>query len=64
MRLVAILALAAATALTSVAQAEDLTVKLGVLNDMSSLYADLSGPGSVVAAQIAVDDFGGSVLGK
>jgi branched-chain amino acid transport system substrate-binding protein len=40
------------------------TVKIGVLNDMSSLYADLSGPGSVVAAQMAVDDFGGSVLGK
>jgi branched-chain amino acid transport system substrate-binding protein len=40
------------------------TVKIGVLNDMSSLYADLSGPGSVVAAQMAVDDSGGSVLGK
>ena len=32
-------------------------VKIGVLNDMSSLYADISGPGSVVAAQMAVDDF-------
>src|ERR1051325_6853111 len=40
------------------------TVKLGVLTDMSSLYADNSGPGSVAAAQMAVADFGGIVLGK
>ncbi|HWB51029.1 MAG TPA: ABC transporter substrate-binding protein [Stellaceae bacterium] len=46
------------------ASAQTDTVKIGVLADMSSLYADLGGPGSVVAAQMAVDDFGGSVLGK
>jgi branched-chain amino acid transport system substrate-binding protein len=40
------------------------TVKIGVLADMSSLYADLGGPGSTVAAQMAADDFGGTVLGK
>src|ERR1700733_16177736 len=40
------------------------TIKIGVLADMSSLYVDLGGPGSVVAAQMAVDDFGGTVLGK
>jgi branched-chain amino acid transport system substrate-binding protein len=40
------------------------TVKIGVLTDMSSLYADNAGPGSVAAAQMAVDDFGGTVLGK
>jgi branched-chain amino acid transport system substrate-binding protein len=40
------------------------SLKLGVLTDMSSLYADNGGPGSVVAAQMAVDDFGGSVLGR
>jgi branched-chain amino acid transport system substrate-binding protein len=57
MRLIAILALAAAAALTSAAQAEDLTVKLGVLNDMSSLYADIGGQGSVIAAKMAVEDF-------
>ena len=57
MRLIATLALAAAAALTSAAQAEDLTVKIGVLTDMSSLYADVGGPGSVVAAKLAVDDF-------
>ncbi|HLI11780.1 MAG TPA: ABC transporter substrate-binding protein [Alphaproteobacteria bacterium] len=33
------------------------TVKLGVLSDMSSLYADIGGPGSVVAAKMAVEDF-------
>jgi branched-chain amino acid transport system substrate-binding protein len=57
MRLVATLALAAAAALTSAAQAEDITVKLGVLNDMSSLYADIGGQGSVLAAKMAVEDF-------
>src|SRR3984893_1578870 len=57
MRLIATLALAAAAALTSAAQAEDITVKLGVMNDMSSLYADIGGPGSVVAARMAVADF-------
>src|SRR5215475_11312247 len=40
------------------------TVKIGVLADMTSLYADNGGPGSVTAAQMAVDDFGGTVLGK
>ena len=39
-------------------------VKLGVLTDMSSLYADNGGRGSVVAAQMAVDDFKGKVLGR
>jgi len=40
------------------------TIKIGVLNDMSSLYADNGGPGSVAAAKMAVEDFGGAVLGK
>lgn len=39
-------------------------VKIGVLGDMSGAYADASGQGSVVAAQLAIEDFGGSVLGK
>lgn len=46
------------------AQAQTLPLRIGVLTDMSSLYADNGGPGSVVAAQMAVDDFGGSVLGR
>ncbi len=40
------------------------TVKLGVMNDMSGLYADIGGPGSLYAAQMAAQDFGGKVLGK
>src|SRR5271170_7669326 len=46
------------------AQLSDNVVKLGVLTDMSSLYADINGPGAVVATQMAIDDFGGTVLGK
>jgi branched-chain amino acid transport system substrate-binding protein len=57
MRLIATLALAAAAALTGAAQAEDITVKLGVLNDMSSLYSDIGGQGSVIAAKMAIADF-------
>jgi branched-chain amino acid transport system substrate-binding protein len=39
------------------------TIKIGVLSDMSSLYADIGGAGSVAAAQMAVTDMGGSVNG-
>src|SRR3954471_22719659 len=39
------------------AQAEDINVKIGVLSDMSSLYADLGGAGSVAAAKLAIADF-------
>jgi branched-chain amino acid transport system substrate-binding protein len=46
------------------AQALPDTIKIGVLTDMSSLYADNGGQGSVVAAQMAAEDFGGTVLGK
>ena len=46
------------------AQNDKNTVKIGVLADMSGLYADLGGPGSVTAVQMAVDDFGGTVNGK
>jgi len=46
------------------AQISDGVVKIGVLNDQSGLYADLGGPGSVVAARVAVEDAGGTVRGK
>jgi branched-chain amino acid transport system substrate-binding protein len=46
------------------ARADEGAVKIGVLTDMSSLYSDIGGPGSVAAAQMAIDDFGGKVLGK
>ena len=39
-------------------------VRIGVLTDMSGLFADISGPGAVVAVKMAVDDFGGKVLGR
>ena len=39
-------------------------VKIGVLNDQSGIYADLAGPGSVEAARMAIEDFGGQVLGS
>lgn len=38
-------------------------VKIGVLTDMSSLFSDIGGQGSVVAARMAAEDFGGKVLG-
>lgn len=47
----------AAVALLSTAPALAIDVKIGVLNDRSGVYADLSGEGSVIAAQMAVDDF-------
>ncbi len=39
-------------------------VKVGVLTDMTGAYSDLAGPGSVAAAQMAIDDMGGKVAGK
>jgi len=62
-----LLGAAAAVALatgTAQAQISDDVVKIGVLTDMSSLYADLAGPGSIWAAEQAVKDFGGNVGGK
>src|SRR6185369_12874773 len=42
----------------------DGVVKIGMLEDMSSIYADITGIGAVTAAKMAVEDFGGKVLGK
>src|SRR5690349_6701188 len=39
------------------AQAQQVTVKIGILNDMSSVYADAGGPGSLLAAKMAIADF-------
>ena len=47
----------AAAGLNAHAQISDGVVKIGVLNDMSGLYADITGPGSVVAAKMAVEDY-------
>ncbi len=40
------------------------TVKIGFITDMSSLYADVEGKNGAVAIQMAIDDFGGKLLGK
>lgn len=45
------------------AQISDGVIKIGVLNDMSGLYADIAGPGSVTAAKMAVEDFGAAAKG-
>lgn len=42
----------------------DGVVKIGLIEDMSGVYADITGPGAVTAAQMAVEEFGGTVLGK
>src|SRR5918994_923656 len=46
------------------AQVSDDVVRVGVLNDVSGPYADFAGPGSIIAARMAVEDHGGRVLGK
>ncbi len=46
------------------AQVTDNVVKIGVLTDMAGVTADITGKGSLVAAQMAVQEFGSTVLGK
>jgi branched-chain amino acid transport system substrate-binding protein len=57
-RSAALAAFAAIGLVASSALADDKVVKIGVLNDMSSLYADIGGPNSVVAVKMAVEDSG------
>ncbi len=57
------LLLGSAGLLAGAAHAQD-KVKIGYISDMSSLYADLEGKGGATAIQMAIDDFGGKVLGK
>jgi branched-chain amino acid transport system substrate-binding protein len=45
------------------AQISDGVIKIGVMNDMSGLYADISGPGGLLAARMAVEDFGAAAKG-
>jgi branched-chain amino acid transport system substrate-binding protein len=45
------------------AQVSDGVIKIGVMNDMSGLYADVTGPGSLLAARMAVEDFGAARKG-
>ena len=62
-RLLVALAALALAASPAVAQISDGLIKIGVLNDQSSLYADLAGQGSVVAARMAVEDYGAAAKG-
>ena len=56
------LMLGAAGLMAPAAQAQD-KVKIGFITDMSSLYADVEGKNGAVAIQMAIDDFGGKVMG-
>ena len=49
---------------SAAAQVSDDVVRVGVLTDQSSAYSDITGAGSIAAAQLAVEEFGGTVLGK
>jgi len=60
----AALLLASALAARAQDKISDGVVKIGMLEDMSSIYADITGTGAVMAAKMAVEDFGGKVLGK
>jgi branched-chain amino acid transport system substrate-binding protein len=59
-----ILAAALLSSTQALSQISDDVVKIGVLTDMNGPAATSTGPGSVTSAQMAVDDFGGKVLGK
>ncbi len=61
-----LMAAAMSVAVASAAQAAEISdgvVKIGVLADMGGVYADICGQGCVTAVEMAVEDFGGSVLG-
>src|SRR2546430_10338705 len=62
-RIVALILIVLSLAGPASAQISDGIIKIGVLNDQSSLYADLTGQGSVVAARMAVEDFGAAKKG-
>ena len=58
------IAAAASAADKKDAKISDGVVKIGVLTDMTGAYSDIAGPGSVAAAKMAIEDFGGKVHGK
>src|SRR5262245_25093186 len=64
LHMLAALSLAIFASTATLAQVSDDVVKIGVLTDMNGLGSTPTGQGSVTAAQMAVDDFGGKVLGK
>src|SRR5438874_12472411 len=62
-RIVALIMIVLSLAGPASAQISDGVVKIGVVTDRSGLYADLAGQGSVVAARMAVEDFGAAAKG-
>ncbi|MBP1888147.1 branched-chain amino acid transport system substrate-binding protein [Ensifer mexicanus] len=62
-KLMATLAMVLASSTAALADASDGKVKIGILNDQSGVYADFGGKSSYEAALMAVEDFGGKVLG-
>jgi branched-chain amino acid transport system substrate-binding protein len=69
MKLAAIIGFGACLVLTGTASGQEVfwlgtAVKIGVLTDISGLYSDIGGAGSVEAARMAIADFGGTVNGK
>jgi branched-chain amino acid transport system substrate-binding protein len=59
-----IVCLLALLACAAPAVADDAPFVLGIMNDQSGPYADLAGPSSVQAVRMAIEDFGGAVLGR
>ncbi len=57
-------ALLPAIAMAQEARISDDVVRIGLIEDMSGVYADITGKGAVAAAEMAVEEFGGKVLGK
>ena len=64
MRRLSVIAMACAFAAPALAQISDNVVKIGVLTDESGVFSSLSGPGSVEAARMAIEDFGGKAAGR
>jgi branched-chain amino acid transport system substrate-binding protein len=67
MRKLFLVSVAAAAVMSGTAHAQQISgdaVKIGVLTDLSGVYSDFGGAGAVEAARMAVQDFGGKVLGK
>lgn len=58
------LGVAAGMGVSSAQEVSGDNVKIGVISDMSSAYADIGGHGTIAAVRMAIEDFGGSVLGK
>lgn len=63
-KLIAAIAIVAIGSIGNAAAGSDRAVKIGVMNDQSGPYADGTGKGSVVMAQLAIEDFGQSLFGK